>query len=315
MDKKINRCLEDNIKMENINGQMWYDDQGQPIQAHGGCILHHGGIWYWYGENKGADNVPGTSRVDVIGISCYSSKDLHTWHDEGLVLPAGKKKDSLLRPEGVCERPKVIYNKKTRKYVMWMHLDDANYYSAKVGVAVSDNPTGPFELIREMQPNRQDSRDMTLFLDEDTAWLIHSSNWNKTLNISRLNEDYTDVDGFYGSVLIDQEREAPALVKHEGMYYMVTSGCTGWAPNSALYATSGYLTGQWKLIDNPCEGPGYRNTFGGQSTFIFEVKGQYYLMLDHWKPKDLKTSGYSILPLTIDAGVLTVKWIEQINVM
>ena len=116
-----------------------------------------------------------------------------------------------------------------------------------------------------MRPNRQDCRDMTLFIDQDqTAYLLHSSNWNKTLDISRLTEDYPDVDGFYVSVMIDQEREAPAIIKEQDMYYMVTSGCTGWNYNSALYATSPYLLGKWKLIDNPCEGNGYRETFKGQ---------------------------------------------------
>ena len=66
----------------NKNGEMWFDDQGNAIQAHGGMILEYQGIWYWYGENKGADNCPGTSRVDVIGVSCYSSKNLQDWHYE-----------------------------------------------------------------------------------------------------------------------------------------------------------------------------------------------------------------------------------------
>ena len=162
-----------------------------------------------------------------------------------------------------------------------------------------------------MQPNRQDSRDMTLFQDENAAWLIHSSNWNKTLNISRLTEDYTDVDGLYVSVLADQEREAPALIKYEGIYYMITSGCTGWEANSALYATAGNIIGQWKLIDNPCEGLGYRETFGGQSTFIFRANEKMYLMLDHWEPEDLKNSGYSILPIMFDNGKMTVRWEDQ----
>ena len=83
----------------------------------GGMILEYQGIWYWYGENKGADNCPGTSRVDVIGVSCYSSKNLQDWHYEGLALDVRKNqlKGSLFRPENVCERPKVIYNKKNRK--------------------------------------------------------------------------------------------------------------------------------------------------------------------------------------------------------
>lgn len=297
-------------KMKNENGKMWFDDRGEPIQAHGGCILKYRNTWYWYGENKGVENVPGMSRVDVIGISCYSSPDLKIWHYEGLALPVGGEKNSLLRPECVCERPKVLYNEKTGRFVMWMHLDDAAYCYAGVGVAVSDTPTGPFKLIREFHPNRQDSRDMTLFGEDGRAWLIHSSNWNKTLHIAELTEDYTDVNGVYVSALAEQEREAPALVRHGDLYYMVTSGCTGWEPNSALYAVSGHMMGQWKLVDNPCEGEGYRKTFGGQSTFIFQAEGHDYLMLDHWRPDDLKNSGYSILPILFENGNMTIKWVD-----
>jgi hypothetical protein len=120
-----------------------------------------------------------------------------------------------------------------------------------------------------------------------------------------------DVDGFYTSALIEQEREAPAIVYEQGRYYMITSGCTGWRYNSALYAVSSYVNGQWKLIDNPCEGEEGRNTFRGQSTWIFRANGQMYLMLDHWVPENLRESGYSILPITIKDGVMTVKWTDE----
>lgn len=249
----------------------------------------------------------------MIGISCYSSKDLRAWHNEGLVLkPDENDTESLLKPENVCERPKVIYNRKTGKFVMWMHIDTPDYGYAGVGIAVAESPTGPYILKQIKRPNRQDSRDMTIFEDVDgTAYLIHSSNWNKTLNIARLTEDFEDVDGFYVSVLVDQEREAPAVIYENGQYYMVTSGCTGWSYNSALYATSEYLLGKWKLIDNPCEGGGYRDTFCGQSTYLFRADGKIYLLLDHWKPHNLQESGYSILPVEITDQKMTVKWCEK----
>lgn len=298
------------------NGQIWKDIDGNNIQAHGGCIMEHKGIFYWYGENKGAPNVPGTYRVDVIGISCYSSKDLLSWKYEGLVLSAEKDNpDSLLHPSRVLERPKVVYNEKNNNFVLWAHLDSADYTYAGVCIAVSDSPTGPFRMIDAKQPNRQGSMDMTLFVDADkTAYLIHTKDWDKTMNVARLNEDYTDVDGMYVSVMTDQEREAPAVCLYNGVYYMVTSGCTGWLPNSALYATCDFIMGKWKLIDNPCEGENYRSTFFGQSTYIFMVNDRYYLMLDHWKHTDLQNSGYSILPIYFDEyGNMTVKWVDEWN--
>lgn len=294
------------------NGEMWLDDEGNPIQCHGGAIIRHGQKWYWYGEHKGAPNCLGKQRVDFIGISCYSSENLSSWHYEGLVLQAVKSNpDHVLNPNNVVERPKVIYNKKTGQFVLWVHVDTPNYVYGGVGVAVSSSPTGPFEFLYSTQPNKQDSRDMTLFVDQDdTAYLVHSSNWNKTMNISRLTDDYLKTDGFFVSILVDQEREAPALFYKDNKYYMITSGCTGWDYNSALYAESPYLMGKWKLIDNPCEGEGYRDTFKGQSTYIFEVNGNFYLLLDHWIPDNLQMSGYSILPITIQNSRLTVKWCE-----
>lgn len=297
------------------NGSMWYDDAGRPIQAHGGMILKHNGKWYWYGEHKGAPNLTNMSgdnllRVNFIGISCYSSDNLRDWHYEGLVFEPQSK--GMLCPENVCERPKVVYNGKTKEFVMWMHVDLPDYCYAGVGVAVSKIPTGPFQLLYTKRPNGQDSRDMTVFVDyDDTAYLVHSSNWNQTMNISRLTEDYRDVDGLYVSVLIDQNREAPAIIYEQGRYYMITSGCTGWNYNSALVAESHNVLGRWKLIDNPCEGDGYRDTFKGQSTYLFRDGEQIYLLLDHWIPESLQDSGYSILPVFVDGGRVRVVWKDK----
>lgn len=297
------------------NGTLWLDDAGAPIQAHGGMILAHQGVYYWYGEHKGRPNCPGTTRVDVIGISCYSSRNLTDWHYEGLVLtPEGGPEAGLRGTGAVWERPRVLYCEATGAFVLWLHVDTPDYVYAGAGVAVSSSPTGPFRLLRVKQPNRQDARDLTVFTDVDgRAYLIHSANWNKTLNIARLTEDFQDVDGFYLPILIDQEREAPALLLHNGLYYLLTSGCTGWDCNSALYATAPSLLGRWKLIDDPCEGPGRRLTFHGQGTWLLQAGERVLLLLDHWVPHDLRSSGYSLLPVTLEDGVMTVQWTDTFS--
>ncbi len=304
--------MENTVKFQK-NGQMWYDTDGNPIQAHAGCIERFEDKWYWYGDSKGKDNLPGQRRVEYIGLMCYSSDNLVNWKNEGFIFKADTENpESPFHLTKVVARPKVIYNDKTKKYVMWWHQDNADYSFAGVGVAVAESPLGPFEVVKIMRPNRFDSRDMTLFKDIDgTAYLICSKEHNRTLGISRLTEDYLNVDGFYTSVLIDQEREAPALCFHEGMYYMVTSGCSGWNPNSALFARCKHVMGQWQLIDNPCEGENYRKTFFGQSAYIFENDGQKYLMLDHFKPYELKNSGYSILPITFKNRDMTITWQDE----
>lgn len=298
----------------NKNGTMWLDTDGNPIQAHGGMIEKFDGIYYWYGENKAGETVlkeNGLHRVDFIGFSCYSSADCISWKNEGLVLKASDQPGSPLHKSRVGERPKVLYNEKSRKYVMWFHLDSHDYMTAHTGVAVADRPTGPFQFVREMCPNRFDSRDMTLFKDTDgKAYLIYSSDWNKTLRIAQLTDDYLDVNGVYSHAFPAQEREAPAIFIKDGLYYMITSGCTGWEPNNALFGISHNIFSGWKLIGDPCTGENARQTYFGQSTYVFEKDGRHYLMLDHWNPSNLKESGYSILPVRADNGHLTVSFQE-----
>ena len=62
-----------------VEGVMMYDNNGIPIQAHGGQIQKLGNKYYWIGEDKTNDYKP------CPGIHMYSSQDLYNWKDEGLV--------------------------------------------------------------------------------------------------------------------------------------------------------------------------------------------------------------------------------------
>ena len=134
--------------------EVWNDTEGNPINAHGGGILYHKGTYYWYGEYKvGKTVLPSDAtweryRTDVTGVSCYSSKDLLNWKVEGVALKAiTDDPNSDIHPTQVLERPKVVYNKKTKKFVMWMHIDSPDYSKAEAGVAIADSPTGPFKYL------------------------------------------------------------------------------------------------------------------------------------------------------------------------
>ena len=63
----------------------------------------------------------------------------------------------------VLERPKVIHNRQTGKFIMWMHIDTADYELARTGVAVSDSPVGPFRYQGSFRPHGQQSRDFTVY--------------------------------------------------------------------------------------------------------------------------------------------------------
>ncbi|TAH27086.1 MAG: hypothetical protein EAZ07_02305 [Cytophagales bacterium] len=293
-------------------GKVWLDTDGNPIAAHGAGFMYHDGIYYWYGETR-------ASFHSFPGFSCYSSKDLMNWKNEGYVLKPNKtdpKHD--LYETNIIERPKVIFNAKTKKFVMWMHVEDNKYQKANAGVAVSDSPTGPFEYIKSIRPNGHESRDMGLFQDEDgKAYLIHASEKNSTQHINLLNDDYLDVEGTYVRFWTYQWREVPTIFKSKGKYYSITSLCTGFSPNAALYAVSDHILGEWKIIDNPCIGIGAESSFRSQASYIIPVANKpntFIYMADRWTPTTLSDSRYIFLPIDFtNDNKIQVKWYEKWN--
>ena len=298
-------------------GKEWLDTQGRSIQAHGGGILFHGEFYYWYGEDKDGptrrDGACG-ARVEAKGIAAYRSKDLYNWEPLGLVLSSvNDSANHDLHPSKVIERPKVLYNSSTKKFVMWFHVDDKNYKVARVGTAIADQPEGPFQYLGSQRPNGNESRDMTLFQDDDSsAWLIHSSEDNKTMHIVPLSKDYLRVDGPSIRVFAGRKMEAPALFKHNNQYHFIASGCSGWAPNAARSAVAGNISGPWIEHKNPCVGEKSKTTFDGQSTFVLPIKGkagQFIFMADQWNMKDLGASRYVWLPITFNSdGTQRIEW-------
>lgn len=325
----LNSCTE---KTKNTEGQsvgtfhpgaVWEDTKGKAINAHGGGILYYKDTYYWYGEyKKGHTYLPEWAtwecyRTDITGISCYSSKDLINWEFKGIVLPAVKgDKSHDLHPSKVLERPKVIYNKKTKKFVMWMHIDSADYKMAATGVAVSDTPAGPFIYKGSFRPNGAMSRDQTVFVDDDgKAYQFYSSEDNATMYISELTDDYLKPSGIYTRNFINLFREAPAVFKYKKKYYMVSSGCTGWDPNAAVIAQADSILGPWVIQLEPlCQGKDADKTFYAQSTYVFPVvgkEGAFVVMFDKWNKTDLENSRYIWLPVYLRKNNIKVVWAEK----
>jgi hypothetical protein len=291
----------------------WSDTNGQPINAHGAGVLFHKGVYYLYGElKKGKTSlVPGQGwecyRVPVGGVACYSSHDLVNWKNEGVVLaPNTTDPAHDLHLTKVVERPKVIYNDKTKMFVMWMHVDSETYGHSQAGVATSTSPTGPFQYRGSVKPNGQMVRDLTLFKDDDgSAYLVFASEANETMHVVRLADDYLAPTAQEKRILLNQHREAPALFKHRGSYYLITSGCTGWSPNPAAYAVANAPLGDWQQHGNPCVGPGAETTFQTQGTFVLPIPGQpdnYVFLADRWEKTNLEASQYAWLSLRMVNG-------------
>lgn len=292
-------------------GAPWLDTDGQQIDCHGGGILYENNTFYWFGELRGA-------RGQLPAVSVFSSKDLYHWKNDGAALTRSADTNSDFTRGCVVERPKVLRNPQSGKYVMWFHLElrGRGYSAARAAVAVSDTVTGPYRFLTSFQPNGNMSRDMNLYLDDDgKAYQIYSARDNYDLRICRLSDDF--LSATTNDVMISSDhREAPALFKYLGKYYLITSACTGWTPNAANYYTADHIMGPWTKHPNPCRGPNAETTFDGQSTFVLPMTGKpgaFIFMADRWIPRDLKSSGHIWLPVKIKGEDLTIEWQDEWN--
>lgn len=349
-------------------GALWPDDQGVHINAHGAGMLHHDGVYYWFGEHKIAGS---EGNLAQVGVHVYASRDLYNWEDHGIALAVSDDPASEIARGCILERPKVIYNARTRRFVMWFHLEPkgAGYGGARSGVAVAEDPTGPYRFLDSLRPNagiwpenvaeelkkplsdgersvlaklelpggavpyypkqmlfRRDfatgqmARDMTLFVDEDgSAYHIYASEDNGTLHLSLLSDDYTRPAGRYVRLFPGRFHEAPAMFKHQGTYYLITSGCTGWAPNAARLSRAQSIWGPWEELGNPCLGPGEQiaNTFESQSAYVLPVTGKegaFIFIADRWRPENAIDGRYVWLPIEFAHGVPVIRWRENWSV-
>jgi beta-xylosidase len=160
----------------------------------------------------------------------------------------------------------------------------------------------------------QMARDMTVFVDDDgKAYNIHSSEDNLTLHVAELMDDYQGFTGRWNTIAPAGHNEAPALCKRGGKYYLITSGCTGWAPNAARSFVASSIWGPWQQLDNPAVGAEADSTFRSQSTYILPVAGKkdaFLFMADRWTPKNPIDGGYIWLPLTFEGDQPRLRWAD-----
>ncbi|MEO8415556.1 MAG: family 43 glycosylhydrolase [Ginsengibacter sp.] len=280
-------------------GAIWPDNNGKHIQAHGGGIIRMGATYYWYGEERSQD-----LDTNYRYVSCYSSKDLINWQFKGNVVKMADPEN--LGRRWVLERPKVFYNKKTKKYVMYFHLDNSSYKVARVGIAVSDLADGQFTFVKSFRPLGHESRDIGQFIDDDgTAYLVFEDR-PFGFRIAKLSDDYMNVEKEMS--LVKEHMEGGAIVHYKGLYYSIGSALTGWKPNPNKYATAASLEGPWSALQDIA--PPETNTYGSQSTMLLKVVGTkstpVIFMADIWKPGTQWDSRYLWMPLEIGDGKLWV---------
>jgi hypothetical protein len=304
----------------------WLDNKSIPINAHGGGVLFHNGLYYWYGEHK----IAGKSEKKFAdgGIHCYTSKDLINWTNAGIVLSVDYKiKNTDIEYGCLIERPKVVYNKKTGKFIAFFKFypKGNGYEIAYVGVATADSPNGPFQYSHKfLADSPKGSGDFSMFVDTNgDLYHLAVRKPDKTFIIGKMRDDYLLPEEEYKICQgIEYHTEAPAIIKVNDVYHMISSGSSGWKPNEARYYTSTNLFGAWTRHKNPTYGfntidnLGSEKTFGGQSSFIIPVAGlenAFIAMFDIWKPTMPIEGRYIWLPIEFKEGKIVINWIEKWN--
>jgi hypothetical protein len=284
-------------------GEIWRDNRGQHVQAHGGGIVRLRDTYYWFGEDRGQGLDPAKRYV-----ACYSSKDLAHWTFRNQVVKLSDPEN--FGPTWVLERPKVFYNARTGKYVMYMHIDapeaggTGGYKLARVGVAISDTVDGDYRYLKSFRPLGHESRDIGQFIDDDGAPYLIFEDRPFGFRIATLSADYLTVEKEV--CLIPLHLEGGAVVHYDGLYYAIGSALTGWSPNPNKYATAKSLAGPWSEFKDIA--PPETNTYGSQSTMMLKVAGTkattVIFMGDIWKPQTQWDSRYLWMPLEIGDGKL-----------
>ncbi|MBO5754649.1 MAG: family 43 glycosylhydrolase [Clostridia bacterium] len=321
------------------NGEEWEfpllaDTDGNTINASDGGIIYAEGKYHWYGQALRdlpyAPNGAEGGQTTRVGVVMYASDDLCHWQYEGVILACSQDPKSELYAPMRFERPKILYNEKTKEYVLWCHYlaypgnHGVEIVGGEAGVAVCDKVNGRYRWMGHFRPidSRGAVRDCTLYKDKDgSAYFIDDrdesrslSEQDRCLHIVKLTEDYRSATIEYRRIDGAWHREAPALFYRDGYYYMITSGLTGWAYNGAKYFRAESLMGEWTDMGDPCVGDVEQTTFCSQSTGVFErvdKRGAFIHMAERHNTENFLHSSYVWLPVEFEGERLSLSYKKE----
>jgi len=285
-----------------------FDDRGQMLHAHGACLLKVGNTFYRFGEN--ARKFPGCAFGCFTAANCYSSTDLQNWKFERAILtpqPSG-----LLSGDNLAYSVCVQYCSSTQQYVLIMVLDNTNVDDGKFVVATCSTVNGSYTVRGSFYgANNRKVRDMAFYKDPDgKGYLLYYSQTNDAVNIDELSGDFLSIKSNAAS--IPGTREAPCLTKRRGMYYLYTSGQSGWGANQGMYQTASSIAGPWSSLKTF----GDASTYNSQGRSIFPVEGThdttYIYVGDRWYVNGTyESSLYIWLPIKFGANnTMSMDWYD-----
>ena len=264
-------------------GQEWLDSEGKKIEAHGGYLFEEDGTYYWYGENK--EKTFGNSKMWTYGIRYYSSTDLYNWKDEGFLIEPSSDKKHPMFYERRIDRPHILKNEKTGKYICWIKYNDTAAYS----IWKANSFKGPYVLMKsEYHVLGKKCGDFDFAFDEEGHPYLFVEVDHVDLLSIRLNDDYTDVEGepvyHYQGIKPPFTREGVTCFKENGKYYLLTSGMMGYVPNPSEVAVTDKIQGPYTSLGDPhVDEPGV-SSYNSQVSCIFRYQGQLISLAHRWVP-------------------------------
>ena len=181
---------------------------------------------------------------------CYSSKDMVNWTDRGIVL----KTSEFSWSGGEADAAQVIeHNGK-----FYYHISTNASGGVALGIAVADNPLGPFKNIGNpvVTANQMSGcnathswrgLDPTIFIDDDGQAYLY---WgNNVFYWVKLNADLISITGAISCIAANNTasfgpdyEEAPWVYKRNNLYYLIYASQF---PECIRYSTSSTATGPW----------------------------------------------------------------------
>ena len=211
-----------------------------------------------------------------------------------IIPPEPENPESSLHPSSQMDRPHIIYNKETKKYVAWlkiMHRDGTQTET----VMTADDILGPYTKVREgLKPLNMSAGDFDLAVAPDGKAYYYFERVHSETICADLTADYTDVTGYYSTHFPHTQppfvREATAHCLRKGKHYLITSGTTGYLPNPSEVAVADTWHGPYTVLGNPHPDDESSTSFHSQISSIFKVPGKkdlYIACADRWLPEHM----------------------------
>jgi hypothetical protein len=281
----------------NPPGIAFKDTDGNLVNAHGGGIIKVCDTYYMHGEYF----LSTTTDNDFNGFSMYSSKNMATWKNEGMILPQ-QASGSLLGPNRKGERPHIIQCPSSDEFVLYAHAADTTYQADKeIVYATASKVTGPYTFKGALTSTGASSScqvttvppsscsgsiaahsDMSALTDGSSAYVVTESGVVYTLAADchswASSKSYGTVNGTTGGI------EAPTVFKAGSTFYWIGSDKTGWRANDDFYSTAPAMSGPWTYQGYLA--PQGDLTWMTQSTWVMPIVGSagttYVYWGDHW---------------------------------